>query len=264
MNVIKSVVNCACCDQVLNNPVLLACGELICENHTKENQIFCRRCYEYHENKANVMSSVHVKAIERLLNAKFDQLNFGNTYHDVNASCRRLSDLIDEIKSMNNDPSKIIHEKICEIKASIDLKREELKQQVDIKAEELLKKLDDYEIECNTQLKTDTFMAKLSPLIEMVESTEKILKLMDQELNLFKIDEKNWKLSDQKNQEMYKTIKEKMQLFVNNDLLMDRYNSFVEERDKFNRLKLFDSKYYLILSVFQILITYFVKFFEFP
>ena len=109
MNKLTSdLVSCKWCKKRLIKPVLLPCGETICEKHTGELRKpseTCMICGNEHKNE-----SFHANKIaEMLLKAEIDKLNFGEKFNKAAKSLEMLGEMYKKFENMKNDPEDFLY-----------------------------------------------------------------------------------------------------------------------------------------------------------
>ena len=149
-------IQCTKCFEQLKNPVLLPCGNAICEKHQNEeerddnNSVYCSVCDLHHDIPNG--GFVRMLALEKLIEQKIDCIDLGDEYHSAYNKLRDFSDLFERFEKLKNNPSERVYSKISELKSEIDLRREELKNKIDEDALSIIKKLDEYEAECKANI----------------------------------------------------------------------------------------------------------------
>ena len=191
MECLQESIKCKLCFQLLEKPVLLPCGNAICEKHQHESQsgIFCTVCDLNHEIPPNG-GFVRNLPLENLINQSINRIDFGEEYQLAYKKLNSFSDLLKEFEQLKNDPEYEINAKISELKSEIDLRREELKSQIDEDALSIIKKLDEYEADCK---------AKIASIKAEIEKSNKLNEWKDdlnrwqQQMRTFNKDIDMWK-----------------------------------------------------------------------
>ena len=143
MECLLKFIKCKKCDKVLEKPIVLPCGNFICEKHQNEdkdenNSIYCSICDLNHEIPLN-KGFIRVLPLDQLIEKNIECIDLGNEHHSANEQIKRFSDLFEKFEKFNSNLEYAIHNKISELKAKVDLRREELKNQVDEEALALIK-----------------------------------------------------------------------------------------------------------------------------
>ena len=129
---IKQILNCPICKLLLEKPVFLSCGEIVCQKHLKEmkvpdeNKILCKLCQNFHEEQFHLVKSIEkVVAIEE---ASEERLSL----------CNKLNEEIKSIVNAKQNSEKIISEHFRAIKERLRLEQETLKLKIDSYYQEIL------------------------------------------------------------------------------------------------------------------------------
>ena len=167
MECLLEPIQCTKCFEQLKNPVVLPCGNAICDKHQHEvrddnKSIYCSVCDLHHDIPNG--GFVRNLALEKLIERNIKCIDLGDEYRSAYEKLEDFSDLFERFEKLKNDPDDKIYSKINELKSEIDLRREELKNKIDDDALSIIKKLDDYEKEC---------MANISSIKAEIENNEK-------------------------------------------------------------------------------------------
>ena len=179
-------IKCKICSKVLEKPVLLPCGNVMCEKHQQGEMksIYCKVCDLDHEIPPNG-AFIRILLLDKLI-----ENNLGDEYNSAKYKLERFSDLIEKFENLNDQPECIIHNKISELKAEIDWRRETLKNQIDEDALAFIKKLDDYGKECNANITASKSNINVSN--EMFSNLGKLLKKLREQMDNLKMDVTLW------------------------------------------------------------------------
>ncbi|RNA10289.1 hypothetical protein BpHYR1_054033, partial [Brachionus plicatilis] len=126
MAAIKACFNCKICDNVFIEPVILPCGNSICQSHVTFEEIFtCQICsLEHPIPKEGFIAN---KLIKDLITTKIhDNLSEKNNQQILN-SFSLLENTIQEIEHLEKNPDDFITDFFAKLIHKIDLKREENK-----------------------------------------------------------------------------------------------------------------------------------------
>ena len=197
MELLEESIKCMKCNKVLEKPVLLPCGHSMCKLHEEEVEglttIGCNICQVDH----NLISGgfPRVIALEKLIEKQIEHLHLGDEYNSTFKQYKDFSDLLDRFEKLRKDPEVRIHEEIGDMKAKIDLHREELKSQIDREALMYIDILDQYEQNCKlnaVEIKSD------KDIETKLAAWKEEMKQWRQNLNTFKKDTKLWqRVSDE-------------------------------------------------------------------
>lgn len=238
MEIVKNSIRCVWCNGKLEKPVLLPCGESICEVHSKRTSadsnraFYCAVCDASHEIPDNGFA--RNKAIERIILSNIDSLNFGKDYQLAVDSCKQLESHIKSLEFLTKDPVYFIKNSICELKNQVELKREQLKLEVDKKAEELLSKLNTYENECEQRLKTTNDLERMQ---EITRNCWAYLSRRNNELNMFEIDLNKWKHISENVKKITQHVQTKIKK-LKNSLMMNELDSYQNLSGEFGQYEL--------------------------
>ena len=191
MECLLKFIKCKKCDKVLEKPVILPCGNFICEKHQYEdreenNSIYCPICDVNHEIPPN-KGFIRVLPLDQLIEKNIECIDLGNEHQWAFEQIKRFSDLFEKFEKFNSNLGLVIHDKISELKAKVDLRREELKNQIDEEALALIKQLDNYEVECKEKIVT----IKADTILKL-NLWKEDLNLWREKMNNFKKDTKMW------------------------------------------------------------------------
>ena len=231
METLIKAITCKKCFELLEKPVVLPCGNCICEKHQHEdrednNSVYCSVCVLQH----GIPNGGFVRnlPLEELIDQKIDCIDMGDEYNSANSKIKRFSDLIDQIETVKTNPENAIHDIISKLKSEIDLRREVLKNKIDEDALSLIKKLDEYETECNANIAS--IKAEIEKSDNLNEWRED-LNSWRQQMRTFKKDIEMWKKIHEESSSKY----DEMETSYNN-----LHNGlFLNRLDDYKNLKLF-------------------------
>ena len=196
----------------------------------KVKTIYCSVCDLAHEIPTNG-GFTRILFLEQLIEKNIDSIDFGNEYNAAYRKIKQFSDLFERFEKLKTDPEFAIHNKISEMKAEIDLRREEMKIQIDEEALTLIEQLEEYESDCKSNI--ISIKAEIEKNYKLNEWKEDLNRWREQ-MNTFKKDIELWKKifeeASSKNDQMKKAFES-----LNNDL-------FLNSLDDFRKLKIFGGK----------------------
>lgn len=182
MNKIISAIQCVNCREILDSPIILPCSHSICKKHC-EQSIKCFKCGSDHDIPKDGFPSF--KALAKIIATNIDKLDFGNVHKTAKKSCEAFEELLKEIENLLKDPFHLTHERISDLKNTIQLKGEEIKLMVDQKMKEMWETLDDYERQCKDYLSSSKY-ATVSSKFDL-ESSQHQLNKWTETLNKLEI-----------------------------------------------------------------------------
>lgn len=191
MELIKNAIKCNQCKKILEDPIILPCGESVCKKHIcfEAKTFCCYECGDFHP----ISSLIPNKAFAKILKTEIDQLDFGQEYTDAVNSCNILKDALRDIHLLKNDPYFYIRNIIDDMKTDIELKREELKMKVDEKVNSLINELEIYDSNFKNYLKSSEYEEKNQNYDEIIKSIEVKFNIWLHELNKLKVNIQEWK-----------------------------------------------------------------------
>jgi hypothetical protein len=225
---LDQVFRCNICTNVIHNPVTLPCGDSICKYHVdkllenSETDITykCAKCMrEFHIPECGFEINF---AMDFLLKRQLEKLDFGDTYKEAIKECERLRSMVKEYESNKNGPELALCEHYSELRTRVEILKEDFKEKLEDLSYKMADKLATSESACKEYLRVNQ-----DNFAEFIIQTEKKLKLWNEELEMFKIDEEKWKEIKEEAIEQQKKIK----LFVNklnNEILSDTFCKYNE------------------------------------
>ena len=162
MDRILNTIKCAICHEIMESPVILPCNDTVCKKHVtnqiKDDHFKCDKCGDEHRIPANGFQPLPF--LEELIKLGIGRLDFGSVHTEAKKSCESFEELLKEIEAILKDPSFLAHERISELKNSIQLKGEELKLIIDQEMKKLIDRLDEYERQSKEYLSSNEFKEK--------------------------------------------------------------------------------------------------------
>lgn len=146
MDRILNALKCAFCREILESPVILPCNDIICKKHISnriEELIRCEKCGVEHRIPTNGFQSII--ALQEIIEAEIVSLDFGSVHNKAKKSCKTFEEVLKELEVLLKDPYVFAHEKINELKNTVQLKGEELKLIIDQEMRKLIDRLEEYE-----------------------------------------------------------------------------------------------------------------------
>lgn len=194
MECLEESTRCKKCSKLLEKPILLPCGNAICEKHQLEvdennKAIYCSICDLDHEIPANGGFS-RILALEKLIEKNINSIELCDEFKSTNQRIKKFAEVFEKLEKLKTNPELIIHDKIGQIKANIDLRREELKSKIDKEALELIDDLDEFELDCKANIASVKANANID---EKLNGWKGDLNRWRDQMNDFKRDDKSWK-----------------------------------------------------------------------
>ena len=146
MDRILNTLKCPNCNEVLESPVILPCNHTICEKHVSNQTNECIKCEKCGaEHRIPVNGFQPNLALQEQIDIGIAHLDFGSVHNKAKKSCESFGEFLNKIEAILKDPFVIAHERINELKNSVQLKGEELKLKIDQEMKKLIDRLDEYE-----------------------------------------------------------------------------------------------------------------------
>ena len=159
MDRVLKLIKCAFCHEIVESPVILPCNDTVCKKHVtnqiKDDHFKCDKCGDEHRIPANGFQPLPF--LEELIKLGIGRLDFGSVHTEAKKSCESLEELLKEIEAILKDPSFLAHERISELKNSVQLKGEELKLIIDQEMKKLIDRLDEYETQSKEYLTSNDY-----------------------------------------------------------------------------------------------------------
>jgi len=153
---LKSLFTCQLCKCQFVNPVILPCGETICEKdidvyYKKGCTKNCRFCDKEHCRGKDHF--IPAKQIMKLMELGTPQIDFGKTFDYGKNVLKDLDKTIREYELINNDPNNYIYNYFSDLKNQCDIKREEIKLEIDNHFDSILLEIEELSLEYQRSLK---------------------------------------------------------------------------------------------------------------
>ena len=150
---INNLFNCSFCNELFKVPILLPCGETICQKDLdvlksshNDSIINCCFCDKQHHRPPDDFPII--KRIVDLIELGNDRINFGKTFEHGKNLLKDLDRTIKECEFINSEPSYYIYTYLHELKNQCDIRRENLKLEIDNHFDQILNEIEMYRIEC--------------------------------------------------------------------------------------------------------------------
>jgi hypothetical protein len=216
----NEAIKCMVCKKILDRPVILPCGESICQSHvnkkTVENKQFsCVICESTHDIPAN--GFVPNRSLEKIMQTKIDKFDFGTEYQNASTICKRLAHILDEIELVRTDPCRYISECTHKLSNECNSKRDELKSIVDVEAEAIMNELIDFERECKENVKSEAFLGKSNEIGQKLKEKKSLLVKWLHDLSVLENDK--WKRVNKYGEAVIADLEKNLVELKNNSML---------------------------------------------
>ena len=187
----KSTFKCNLCSGLLEKPIILPCGETICEKDLKtffnhnSDKFQCTLCDEEHELPRKGFPSN--KSIQRQLDLQVNQIDFCRShprYEECKKTLLEADDQMKEIQLIETDPTNFVYNYFERIINQVDIQREKLIEQVNLYSEETIQTIKNIREECLLMFN------KIELISEECENLKENLSRFNREFNSFDLNEK--------------------------------------------------------------------------
>lgn len=224
MEVILNALKCANCDQTLEKPVLLPCGDSICRKHTdKCDEVKCSLCDIVHDIRdRNLMPN---KIAEKFLSTNIENFNFGESYSIAFNSYKHFRSELGTFEVLLNEPLAQIDSSINELRNEIEKKSESIKLRVDTYKQFLAKQINEFGIECKKNIYSKEFETEAKKIVKDLDEQKTELDAIWTELCILDSSDIKWHLvrkrSEKNIQDLYSKIKSYESL-----ILMNKFDDY--------------------------------------
>lgn len=185
---LHSVFDCKACDRILEDPIVLPCGETICKKDLdgfpiENNEIECKFCMGKHVQSESGFPTD--KRIQKMLKIQLDQLVFESMFENCRNVLNELNYKVQELSVMENDPDYYIYEYFSKIINQVDTIRESLKMNIDIYYYDVISEIKKMENACKMNAK------KIKEFTSNLESSKKCLNELNKKFDLSQLNGRN-------------------------------------------------------------------------
>ena len=184
MDRIRNSIKCAICHEILESPVILPCTDTICKKHVSNQTndlIRCEKCGVEHQIPTNGFLSLPF--LEEIIKSEIASLDLGSVHKTAKQSCKSFEDALKELEVLLKEPYVFVHERISELKNSVQLKGEELKLRIDEEMKKLIDRLEKYEKQSKEYSSSNEFKEESKKLDSELNKAQSNLELWIENLN---------------------------------------------------------------------------------
>lgn len=194
---VKNLYDCDQCNQLMVDPVTIACGYSICKRHLDEqlkdnsnerHSIRCELCHKKHSVPEE--GFVVNKHIQNALDIKLNTLKLNPVYDECKKVIEEVRFKVITMETMEKDPENYTYEFFEEIKRQVYLRREDLKMRIDNCCEDIIQSINKTQADCNKISKKSNYIIK--EYRDVVENANIELTELVNQFNTFDIDEKKF------------------------------------------------------------------------
>ena len=173
---------CEYCQEVLDSPIILPCGDRICQKHLSgQESIKCFICSMVHQ--VDEASFPVDKILQKLIVLN---IKCGQSHVKAKSAFERHQVLLFELENLIKDPFNYLYEYITSIRNTVCIEKE-LNRLNDLQFEKLLDILDSFENNQKTNFYCDHFF------LNKLEQSRSLSKKIEPHLHEFNEDEKYWR-----------------------------------------------------------------------
>ena len=141
----------------------------------------CEKCGVEHQIPAHGFQPLPF--LEAIIKSEIAYLDFGSVYNDAKKSCESFENTLKEFEVLLKDPYVYTHERISELKNSVQLKGEELKLIIDQEMKKLFDRIDDYQRQSKEYLSSNEFKVESQKFENELKSSQSNLDSWVESLN---------------------------------------------------------------------------------
>ena len=177
---IQNLLKCVICNNLLDKPIYLPCGEIVCQKHLDDmhldltetssvKSIQCSLC-----NKKHVNNFYIVKFIQDLIKLHVDEIHC-QSFTECKQTLSELETEIDESEEILSDSKNYIEKYFEKIKTEVILHQSIIKTNIDVYCAKLLEKIDKTKKDCEST--SENFQQRST---KIKETKQKLKALLDE------------------------------------------------------------------------------------
>jgi hypothetical protein len=191
---LKSFLDCQQCNKLLVDPVVMACGKIICKIHlerlliheSKEKNTFvCEICQEEHFIPKN--GFVVPNRLKELLNVELNKLEPSPMFDECRKELEEAKASVLKIDQLEKNPEIYIYDYFEDIKRQVDLRREDLKFKIDTYSDEIIKSIETTHTNCMKMSK------EIEKIAYNIDKSKKELNELIMKFDTLKFDDEKFK-----------------------------------------------------------------------
>jgi hypothetical protein len=146
---LKSFLDCEQCNKLLVDPVVMACGKIICKTHLdklltheskEKNAFICEICQEEHFIPKN--GFVVPDKLQNLLDIELNKLAPSPMFEECRKEIENAKENVVEIGLLEKNAENYIYDYFEDIKRQVDIRREDLKFRIDTYSDQIIKSVE--------------------------------------------------------------------------------------------------------------------------
>lgn len=182
---VRKLLDCDLCNQLLVDPVTIACGYSLCKSHldvllkvkdqTAKSTFTCEICHKEHviPNEGFVIS----RRIEDALEIELNTLKPTVTFNECKQEIKRANENLDKIGLLQTNSETYVSEYFDNIKTKVNTRRSYLKNEIDASADELILSADIIKNRCLKLAKTITTISE--DIVNLKHEVRELIKRFD-------------------------------------------------------------------------------------
>lgn len=186
---VRTLFNCDQCDELLVDPVTIACGNSVCKRHLEElmenssckKTFKCEVCHKKHGVPED--GFIVSKRIQNALDIKLNNMKLSASFYACRNKIEQVIECAAKVESISKDSETFISNYFEDIKRHADLKRKTLQQIIELNFHKVIETVEKTKIEC-IKLSKDS-----KQLSQNIQSLKLELKELTTKFDTFEIDE---------------------------------------------------------------------------
>jgi hypothetical protein len=230
MTNITNNTKCVNCRNELDSPVFLPCCCSICRKHTVDvkGPIICCECEIEHPLPQDGLNFPSNTALAYLIDARNRDIFSKQEHKEAKEFCSRFDELLNQIEQILADPFNFTYETITFLKNTVQTRGEEMKMKIDEEMNRVLGKLEEYNDECKSGLKSKSYFDKSETIrVEKEKGREELVKWLEKlEVD---VDVNEFNKVKMESEKAIKRFENDLDLFKTRDLLFQKYWRYQKE-----------------------------------
>jgi hypothetical protein len=219
LNAVDTILACKLCEQILDKPVNLPCGETICGHHEAlfrdSNTSKCEFCDKEHKLQENEHFPPN-KIAELILEVEINKLNLCEDYNQAHTNVEHLNQLKDLYEEIKTNSKEFISQKFEQMRKRVRMIREEIIQKVNECSEKIISDIDAYENECQANLSANKLLNEIdSDYNSFLPEIKNDLKVWEEKLSKLYFNKDLFKEINEKSVEYISSLKSNLKTFTN-------------------------------------------------
>lgn len=241
--------NCQLCKKLLENPVILPCGETLCKKDlgefiTSEDRLRCPFCTKEHLQTSEGFPMD--RRIQKMIDLKVNQLDFGPVYNNCKKALKGLTEQFNELDLLKQDLNDFILGFYVDLKKEVDLRKDDLKMKIDQYADQIIENILNTEKECLSNKR------RIEDSNKELVTTRRELDMLILEFDSFEINDKKFNAilykADQLKPRLTEKIAECKKFLCSNKAFKFEFN-MLNIQEIFGSLKCIDQKSFPVSTI---------------